>query len=1009
MTLPELSIRRPVFMTMVLVLLVLLGIVSYTKMDVNEMPDASFPYVSVSVTYEGAQPEQIDEQVVRKIEEAVSEAKGVRHITSTSSEGSADIGIEFNIGVNPAEAAQDVRDKVSAVRGDLPDAIKEPVISRYDPNATPVAAIALTTEDGDLRALSQYVDDTLKPQLQKVPGVGQIKVSGNTKREVELQLSQEKINEFGLSLNDVTDGLKAANQDIPAGRLDHGGQQTAVRTAGAFHSLQDFDRVVLAVRGGQPILFGQVGKAKDTVQDASTLCRYDGKAAIGIEIGKQSGGNAVQVADGVKQALERAKVTMPKGVTLYLVRDDASRITASIEDVWVDLVGGGFFAVLIVFWFLGDWHSTVISALAIPASIAAAFTFMHLCHFSINTMSLLGLSLSVGLLIDDAIVVVENIIRHRAMGKDARTAALDGTKEIVLPVLATTLSVAAVFLPVGFISGVEGQYFKEFGLTVAFAVLLSLIVSFTLTPMLAALYLPVGKPTMPGVLRRPWQCFQNAFEALERWYHDFLCHVLEHERKRVMLSAVVLFAISLGVLTQIGQEFTPQTDQSQFTLKVNAPRGESVTAADEKLAAVREAIAAVPEVAHISQTSDTQNGSFFVVLKSKSERHRTQDEVIRDCRERVNGIAGFRADVSTGDSKPVEISVTGDDSEKLAALGRQAEDLLHQIPGVRDVTSSDGLGASELKIVRRDDLANDRGVSSSAIGATLATMLNGTVVGHYSDKDEQVDVRARLMGADRQTSDMLRQVYVPGKDGKLVPLAQVTEVQQDASSSTVRRFDRQKEVRLSANIDGTALSDVDEAFWEQAKNVDLPAGYAMRPAGESDDMDDSFTHLLTAMGMAVVLIFLVLAAQFESYSEPFAIMLSLPLALIGAIWGLYLANSTISMVSLIGIIMLLGLVTKNAILLIDVARKKLAEGKPCVEALAEAGALRLRPILMTSLAMIFGMLPIALGTGSGAELRAPMAYAIIGGIVTSTLLTLVIVPIAYTWIYRPQSAPLTEA
>lgn len=1000
MSLPKISISRPVFMTMVLVLLVLLGLVSYQKMDVNEMPDASYPYVSVSVTYEGAQPEQIDEQVVRKIEEAVSEAKGVRHITSTSTEGSADIGVEFKIGIDPAEAAQDVRDKVSAVRGDLPEGVKEPVISRFDMNAAPVAAIALTTQDGDLRELSQFVNDTLKPQLQKVAGVGQIQVSGQTTREVELLLSQEKLNEFGLSISEVTQGLQAVNRDIPAGTLDHAGQQTTVRTAGAFRSLDDVYSVVLGTRGRQPIRFEQVGRAQDTVKEPTTLCRYDGEAVIGVEIGKQSGGNAVRVATDVKKTLARLEKELPAGVSVHLVRDDAARITQSMDDVWFDLIVGGFFAVLIVFWFLGDWHSTVISALAIPTSIAAAFSFMHLGHFSINTMSLLGLSLSVGLLIDDAIVVVENIIRHRNMGKDARTAALDGTQEIVLPVMATTFSVAAVFLPVGLMTGMVGQYFKEFGLTVAFAVLLSLFVSFTLTPMLAALYLPVGKPALPGILQKPWQKFQQNFAALEQWYQHTLRQVLQHARKRVMAGALALLAVSLLVLTQIGQEFSPQADNAQFTLTVKSPRGESVTAADDKLAAVRTALTAVPGVAHVYQRANVQEGSFFIQLMPKAERERTQAEIVSDCRQRVNALAGFQADVLTGDDKPVAISITGEDGAQLEAISHEVEGILRETPGVRDVTSSVRTGASELKIVRKDDIAGELGVSSAAIGETLGTMLNGTVVGRYNDKDEQVDMRLRLDGDDRTTSAMLWQVYVPGTDGRLVPLGQVAEVEQGAASGSVRRYDRKKEVRLSANLEHAVLSDFEEAFWAKVADIDLPPGYTIQPAGESDDMDEAFDSLGMAIVMAVLLIFLVLAAQFESYSEPFAIMLSLPLAAIGAIWGLFLAHSQISMVSLIGIIMLLGLVTKNAILLIDVAQQQLRVGKDCAEALVTAGKLRLRPILMTSLAMIFGMLPIALGTGNGAELRAPMAYAIIGGITTSTVLTLVIVPIAYTWIYN---------
>ncbi len=625
---------------------------------------------------------------------------------------------------------------------------------------------------------------------------------------------------------------------------------------------------------------------------------------------------------------------------------------------------------------------------------------MHLGHFSINTMSLLGLSLSVGLLIDDAIVVVENIIRHRNMGKDARTAALDGTQEIVLPVMATTFSVAAVFLPVGLMTGMVGQYFKEFGLTVAFAVLLSLFVSFTLTPMLAALYLPVGKPALPGILQKPWQKFQQNFAALEQWYQHTLRQVLQHARKRVMAGALALLAVSLLVLTQIGQEFSPQADNAQFTLTVKSPRGESVTAADDKLAAVRTALTAVPGVAHVYQRANVQEGSFFIQLMPKAERERTQAEIVSDCRQRVNALAGFQADVLTGDDKPVAISITGEDGAQLEAISHEVEGILRETPGVRDVTSSVRTGASELKIVRKDDIAGELGVSSASIGETLGTMLNGTVVGRYNDKDEQVDMRLRLEGGDRTTSAMLQQVYVPGTDNRLVPLAQVADVEQGVASGSVRRYDRKKEVRLSANLENAALSDFEGAFWEKVADLDLPPGYSIQPTGESDDMDEAFDSLGMAIVMAVLLIFLVLAAQFESYSEPFAIMLSLPLAVIGAIWGLFLAHSNISMVSLIGIIMLLGLVTKNAILLIDVARQQLRSGKDCVEALVTAGELRLRPILMTSLAMICGMLPIALGSGGGAELRAPMAYAIIGGLTTSTVLTLVIVPIAYTWIYN---------
>ena len=461
MSLPEISIKRPVFATVVLAALILMGIVNYGKMNVDEMPDTSLPYVSVSITYEGAQSDQVDSQVTQKVEEAVGEARGVKHIESTSREGEAEVNVEFNFGIDPAAAAQEVRDKVSAIRGELPDNVKEPVISRFDMNAQPVVSIAITSETASMREISIFVNDVLKPRLQKINGVGQLTISGKQEREIKLLLNQEKLNAFGLSVADVGQQLKMVNQDVPAGRLQDKKQQLSVRTAGNFKAIDQFEPVIVGTRDGSPIYFWQIGFAKDTIKDITTTARYDGKPAIGIAIGKQSGGNAVKVATAVKQELQTLKAEMPAGMELQLVRDDAQRVDESITEVWFDLIVGSVFAVLIVFWFLGDWRSTVISALAIPASIASTFLFMKLAGFSINSMSLLGLSLSVGLLIDDAIVVIENIIRHRQMGKEARQAAVDGTKEIALAVMATTFTVAAVFLPVGFMSGIDGQMFRD--------------------------------------------------------------------------------------------------------------------------------------------------------------------------------------------------------------------------------------------------------------------------------------------------------------------------------------------------------------------------------------------------------------------------------------------------------------------------------------------------------------------------------------------------------------------
>lgn len=493
MSLPQLSIHRPVFVTVLLLLLVLLGAFSYMRMNVDEMPDVSLPYVSIAVTWEGAQPEQVDAELVQKIEEAVSEAKGVKHIESTSRVDGAEVNVEFVFGTDPAAAAQEVRDKVSAARGEFPDGVKEPVIERFDMKAAPVAAFAITSDRANMRELTIFAEDAIKPRLQKITGLGKLRIAGKEEREVQLQLRLDDLNAVGLSLTEVERCLREANHDIPAGNMQAGGAATALRTAAKVRTMDDFLPLSVGVRGGEIIPFADIGTAVDTVKEPEDKARYDGKPALIIEVGKQSGANAVQVAAAVKAEVARIQAQLPEGMEIHLVRDDAARVEAAIEDVWIDLALGSIAAVLIVWWFLGDWRSTVISALAIPASIVATFFFMETAGFSINTMSLLGLSLSVGLLIDDMIVVIENIIRHRQMGKGALEAALQGTQEITLAVLATTLTIVAVFLPVGMMSGTEGEFFKEFGLSVAFAVLVSLFISFTMTPMIAALCLSASR------------------------------------------------------------------------------------------------------------------------------------------------------------------------------------------------------------------------------------------------------------------------------------------------------------------------------------------------------------------------------------------------------------------------------------------------------------------------------------------------------------------------------------
>lgn len=994
------------FATVLLLALIVLGFMGYQKMKVEEMPDMSTPYVMVTIAYEGAQPEQVDSQVVKKVEDSLAEVKGIKHIESVSSEGSATINVEFNFGTDPNQAAQDVRDKVNAVRDELPTGTKEPVVSKFDFNATPVMALAITSDTASIREMSAFTKDVLNPKLQKVAGVGKIRIAGQEEREIQLLLNLDQLNSTGLALSDVTDQLQKANQDTPAGKLGSESGKLSLRSNDKFSSIDQFYDITVGQRGGQAIPYWQIGSVADAIKDRTDIARYDGKPAIVIEIGKQSGANAMAVATGIKQELAAMQSNLPSGVEIHMVRDDSERISEAIEDVWFDLAVGGLFAVLIVWWFLGDWRSTLISAIAIPASIVSTFFFMYLLGFTINTMSLLGMSLSVGLLIDDAIVVIENIIRHREMGKDSFTAALEGAKEITLAVLATTFTVVAVFLPVGLMDGADGEMFKQFGLTIAIAVLISLFISFTLTPMMAARYLPVGETSMPKRITPLWQRWNQLFDDISKWYGRVLDKVLVSHRKTVLISAVLLFVASLGLTQLMGSSYIPTTDQSQFTVKVQNLPGASVVVSDERAQTLTNIVRSIPEVKHVYATATVDAQELYIRLVPKKERTKSQKEVAQEVREKINAEPGMRADISEGDGKPVSISVTGADTHRLQDVAKDIENVMSSLPGVRDVLRSGGVPAPAMTVAIDETKANDLGVSSSTVGSTLQTMFYGSVVGKYRDKDELNDVRLKLDKDARENTNSLQSIYVPSShamangDTQMLPLSQVSSWTYTQEPGEIRRYDRQKEVRLTANLEKTDLGTFGNNFDEAVTSVEFPAGYQVAQTGMADDMDDSFGNMGIALVLAVLFIFMVMAAQFESWTEPLAIMPTLPLAAIGAILFLFLSKSDISLISLIGIMMLMGLVTKNAILLIDFAKQQIDEGHTVHDALITAGHVRLRPIIMTSLAMIFGMLPITLGLGPGAETRAPMAFAIIGGVLTSTVLTLVVVPVIYSYIKR---------
>lgn len=1004
MKLTEISVKRPVFATVIILALVVLGSVGYLSLNVDQYPDVEIPVVAVTVAYPGASPEQVESKVTQKVEDAVSVVSGVEHVTSTVSEGVSATVIQFTAEINPDSAAQEVRDKVGVLQAVLPEDAKAPVISRFDPADTPIMSVALT---GDMsrRELTVLAEDVLVKRLKAVNGVAAADIKGGLDREVQILLDSRQMSAYGLTIPEVLNSLRNENVDSPGGKVTDGERETNLRTAASVPAVSQFLNVPVAQRAGVQLYVRNVAVVKDTTQEASTVTKVNGQEALGVDIMKQSGSNTVKVVADIKSQMESIKKELPAGVDLVVVRDNSKTIKESVEDVEFNLIVGGLLAIAVIFLFLGNWRSTVIAGIAIPVSVITAFAAMKVLNFSLNTMSLLALSLAVGLLIDDAIVVIENIVRHLEMGKGKVAAALEGTAEIGLAVMATTFTLVAVFVPVGMMNGIVGQFFKEFGITVAASVLVSLFVAITLTPMLSAKYLDHREVKSAGRFGKAWHAFNARFDEWTLRYGGFL-RVAMARRRAVVLVAAGLFAGSLGLLPLLGATFVPDADNGEFTITAVVDPGMSVAAIGNMADEMERIIRTIPHVTMTYSVADAKSITILTKLTPKNEREASDTELIGEARRKLSDITGAAVSVSKqsglSSGKPVSLVIQGPSLSVLGEIAEQVEAAVAGVPGAVEVSSSYEAGNPDAQIIVNRARAADLGISAASIADTLQTMFNGKVVTQYKEGDDSVDVRVIQAPSDRRALSDVNSVYLAGAardatgQAVMVPLSQVTDTVYATSPAQIKRYDGQPQITISANLNGLTIGEFNKEFAKKATGIKMPDGYKFVATGQAKSMNEAFSSMILALGMAVLFVFFVLAAQFESYLEPFAIMIALPLAVIGAIGGLLLMGSDLSIMSLIGIIMLMGLVTKNAILLIDFAKQRRAEGMERAEALVQAAVQRMRPIIMTTVAMIAGMIPLALGIGPGAEARAPMAHAIIGGLVTSTVLTLVVVPVVYT-------------
>ncbi|MCB9727952.1 MAG: efflux RND transporter permease subunit [Deltaproteobacteria bacterium] len=1008
MTLSDISIRRPVLATVMVGTLVVFGLAAYGDIGVDLFPNVEFPVVTVTAVYPGADPESVETKVVEKLEEAIGSVGGIDFMQATAQENVGTMVVQFQLGVSPDQAAQDMRDKIAAIQSDLPPDLEPPVVQKFDIGAAPVINLAL---GGPLpqRELTRLADDVVKARLQTLQDVGSVELVGDQEREFHVWLHPDGLEQYGLAASDVLQAIATQNVEIPGGRLQTGTRELTVKTRGQVHTAEQIGALIIPTPTSPPIRVRDVATVEDGAEEARSIASLNGQRAVALVVRKQSGTNTVEVAHRVHQAVEELRAELPPGVVLATPIDNSAFIEASISSVQFDLIFGGALAIFIILFFLRDWRATVISSLALPASVISTFALIGALDFTFNNMTMLALTLSIGILIDDAIVVIENIHRHLEMGKPPRQAAADATSEIGLAVMATTASIVAVFLPVAVMKGIVGRFFLQFGLTVVFAVVVSLFVAFTITPAYSSRLLRAqhGKPTFIG---RGIDWLLNGIDSA---YRVLLGGALRH-KVLTLLVAVGVFAGSIVLAAQVPGEFLPAEDRDQFIVRVELPTGTDLAATEAYIGQVADQIREVPGVVQTFSTigggsqGEVNSATIQVNTLPKEERAFTMTDAMEHVRamlasrqdaifavEKINAVGGD----SAFKSAEIQYNIRGQDLEELQAAAAALIAKMKEAGGFTDLDTSFRGGKPEVQVEIDREQAADLGVPIAQVASTLRTYFAGEKVSEVLTPTGRFDVRARVDEDHRRGGADILGLSVRSARGDLVSLDQIVRVHEGEGPGRITRQDRQRQVTVYANLEGKALgaavAEVDKLAAEA-----VPAHLSRDWAGSADMMTESMGYMGEALILAIVLVYLILAAQFESFIHPFTIMFSLPLAVTGAFGALVIAGMTLNIFTMIGFIMLMGLVTKNAILLVDYTNTLRAQGRTRREALLEAGPVRLRPILMTTLAMIFGMIPVAISQEVGAEQRAPMAVAVIGGLISSTLLTLVVVPVVYELLDR---------
>jgi HAE1 family hydrophobic/amphiphilic exporter-1 len=1036
----KVSLRNPVFATMVMLAFVVLGVFSYQRLKVDQFPNIDFPVVVITTDYPGASPEIVESEVTKKLEEGVNAIAGINALTSRSYEGTSVVIIEFQLYVDGRKAADDVREKVAAVRPLLREEIKEPRVLRFDPASRAIWSVAVLPDGDKDKApsavdLTNWADQVLKKRLENVRGVGSVSLVGGTRREINAYLDPQALEAHGITADQVASAVRTENQELPLGAIRSPLQERVVQIDARMRRPEDFNRIIVTRKGGTPVTLGQLARVNDGAQEIDSLALLDGERTLLLAVQKAQDENTIEVVDGLVRTLTEIRKEVPPGVKLEPILDASRPIRVAVQNVRQTLFEGALLTVLIVFLFLNSWRSTVITGLTLPIALIGTFFFMHLFGFSINMLTLMALSLCVGLLIDDAIVVRENIVRHVQMGKSAFRASMDGTQEIGLAVLATTLSIVAVFMPIGFMGGIIGKFFHEFGLTIVAAVLISMFVSFTLDPMLSSIWHDPaieshGQHHAPvtfydKTIGRVTGWFDRTTDALAEGYQRILRWSLLHKLATVVMAAAI-FVLSIVMVPLLGTEFVPKADFSETTVNFYTPPGSSLELTETKARQVDAILRELPEVRYTLTTINSGNAAgknyanVYVRLVDRRQRQRSVDQMSAVLRERLRQVPGITVTHvglldAVGGNKQIEFSLQGGDLRELERLTTLVTEKIRPIPGLVDLDTSMKARKPTIEVEVHREAASDLGLGVAQMGASLRTLVAGQTVGTWRAPDDNTyDVNVRLAPEARtQLQDLERLPFsvTSSTDGstRVIKLNQVATVRETTGPNQINRRDMTREVAINANAYNRSAGEVSADIRKVLDGMTFPPGYRYQFSGSTKNMAESFGYALSALALAIVFIYMILASQFKSFLQPLALMTSLPLTLIGVVLALLMFGSTLSMFPIIGIVMLMGLVTKNAILLVDFANRArdgvrseegevLEPGLPREEALLLAARVRLRPILMTTLAMIFGMVPLAFALSEGSEQRAPMGQAVIGGVITSSLLTLVVVPVVYCYL-----------